>query len=143
MNNIRNIAVIVTIFSILFNAVPAIAMSVLPSKGIVPDCERTNENFGTFTNGTTVQPTNRPCELKDFFQMLFNLTEWFLAILGAMAFLFFLYGGALFVISFGDSGKVKKGQAVMLNTVLGIVVILGAYTAVKFVAEVVGVTGRI
>lgn len=123
---------------------PVHAISILPSKGLVPDCERTSSDFGTiYENGRTGKPTNEPCEIKDFFQMLFNLTEWFLAILGSAAFLMFFYGGFLFVVSFGDPGKVKKGQSIMLNTVLGIIVILGAYTAVKVLSEAFGVVGRI
>ncbi len=123
---------------------PVHAISVLPSKGLVPDCERTNYGYyESLDKATASKPTNQPCTVKDFFQMLFNLTEWFLAILGSAAFLLFFYGGFLFVISFGDPGKVKKGQAIMLNTVLGIIVILGAYTAVKILSEAFGVVGRI
>jgi len=120
------------------------AISVLPSKGLVPNCERTSSDFGTIReDGSTAPPTNKPCEVKDFFQMLFNLTEWFLAILGSAAFLLFFYGGLLFVVSFGSPQKVEKGRTIMLHTILGIIVILGAYTAVKIVSEAFGVVGRI
>lgn len=54
-----------------------------------------------------------------------------LGVVGAIALLMFVYGGFLWLISAGVPDRVKKGKEVMKWAVLGLVVIVGAYTIVR------------
>lgn len=54
-----------------------------------------------------------------------------LGITGSIALLMFIYGGFLWLISAGEPDKVKKGKDVMKWAILGLVVIVGAYTIVR------------
>ena len=56
-----------------------------------------------------------------------------LGVTGSIALLMFVYGGFLWLISAGVPDKVKKGKEVMKWAVLGLVVIVGAYTIVRAV----------
>ena len=56
-----------------------------------------------------------------------------LGVTGSIALLMFVYGGFLWLISAGDANKVKKGKEVMQWAVLGLVVIVLAYTIVRAV----------
>lgn len=54
-----------------------------------------------------------------------------LGITGSIALLMFVYGGFLWLISAGNPDMVKKGKEVMKWAVLGLVVIVLAYTIVR------------
>lgn len=48
----------------------------------------------------------------------------------------FIYGGLLYILSNGDSGKVKKGQQAIVNAVIGLVIVLFSYVAVSFITQI-------
>jgi uncharacterized BrkB/YihY/UPF0761 family membrane protein len=50
-----------------------------------------------------------------------------LGLVGVISLLMFIYGGFLWLISAGDSEKVKKGKDIMIWSVLGIVIIFASY----------------
>lgn len=54
-----------------------------------------------------------------------------LGVTGSIALLMFVYGGFLWLISAGEAERVKKGKEVMKWAILGLVVIIGAYTIVS------------
>lgn len=58
-----------------------------------------------------------------------------LGVTGSIALLMFVYGGFLWLISAGEADKVKKGKEVMKWAVLGLVVIVGAYTIVRAIVS--------
>ena len=62
-----------------------------------------------------------------------NITQWILGIIGSGALLMFVYGGFLWITSAGKSEQVKKGQSILINTILGIFVVVIAWFAVNFV----------
>jgi len=62
-----------------------------------------------------------------------NLARWILGIVGASALLFFVYGGFLWITSAGVSSRVQQGQKIMTGTVVGILIVVLAWTAVNFI----------
>lgn len=62
-----------------------------------------------------------------------RLIQAMLGVTGSIALLMFVYGGFLWLISGGEADKVKKGKEVMKWSILGLVVIIGAYTIVRAV----------
>jgi hypothetical protein len=51
----------------------------------------------------------------------------FMSIAGALALLMFVYGGVMWILSGGDSSKVKAAQTILVNSTIGMVLIFGAY----------------
>ena len=58
---------------------------------------------------------------------------------GAIAFIFFVYGGFTMILSFGNSEKFKKGQQVLVAAVIGLIIVFGAYLMVSFILDALGV----
>jgi len=60
---------------------------------------------------------------------------------GLLALISFIYGGILWMISYGDSNKIKKGQDVMKWAVFGLTVIFASYAIVMTLFEFMGIGG--
>ena len=58
-----------------------------------------------------------------------------LAVIGAIFFIMFLWGGVSYMMAGGTAEKVKKAQQTLVNAVIGIVIIALSYTLVSFVIE--------
>ena len=65
-----------------------------------------------------------------------------LGLTGVLALLAFIYGGLIWMISGGDSSKVKKGKDAMMWAVFGIIVIFASYAVVSFVFTALGVAAK-
>jgi hypothetical protein len=65
-----------------------------------------------------------------------------LGIIGSLALVMFIYGGATWMLSVGNQEQVTKGKNILIWATAGIVVIFTAYALVRFVlTTVTGVTG--
>ncbi|KKW32635.1 MAG: hypothetical protein UY76_C0021G0006 [Candidatus Uhrbacteria bacterium GW2011_GWA2_52_8d] len=84
----------------------------------------------TPTSVIAAELTN-PLGTTDIRTVIGRLIQAILGITGAVALLMFIYGGFLWLISAGESKKVEKGKDVMKWAILGIAVIVGAYTIVS------------
>jgi len=62
-----------------------------------------------------------------------NITNAALFVIGALSVLMLIYGGILYTISAGDSGKVTTAKNTIMYAVIGIVVALLAFAIVNFV----------
>lgn len=60
-----------------------------------------------------------------------NIARYIFGLMGALALGYFIFAGYKMITSAGEASKFKKGQDIMVNTVLGIVVIIIAWTAVN------------
>ncbi len=78
-------------------------------------------------------------KLDDFVQIGLNVSKWILGISGSAALLIFIYGGVMFLISAGNSERVKKGQQILVGAVIGIVIVFAAYTIIGFIIHAMGV----
>ena len=74
-----------------------------------------------------------------FVKLFINIAQYVFSFVGALALLFFIYGGFVLILSQGNTDKVKKGKDVMVAAIIGLIVVFGAYTLVKFLGDVVGV----
>lgn len=59
------------------------------------------------------------------------------AIIGTIALIIFIYGGALWMTAFGEEAKVKRGWDTMIWGAIGLVVIFGSYVAVDFILKAI------
>ncbi len=74
---------------------------------------------------------DNPLQTTDIRDVIGRLIQAVLGVTGSIALFMFVYGGFLWLISGGEADKVKKGKDVMKWAILGLVVIVGAYTIVR------------
>ena len=56
----------------------------------------------------------------------------FLGLLGIIAVLLIMYGGFIWMTAAGDPAKVEKAKKILINAIIGIIIILSAFTLVSF-----------
>ena len=64
-----------------------------------------------------------------------NIIKAILSVVGTLALLMFVYGGVIWITSFGDSKRVDKGKTIIVWTVLGLAMIASAYVLVNAVVN--------
>lgn len=67
--------------------------------------------------------------------------EFVFSIIGAAAFVMFVYGGFTLILSMGSSEKVKKGKDIMVAAVIGLIIAFSAYILINFILDAFGVGG--
>lgn len=85
--------------------------------------------------GAQAAVLTNPLETTNINEVIGRLITSLLGVTGSIALLMFVYGGFLWLISAGEPDKVKKGKEVMKWSVLGLVVIVGAYTIVRAIVS--------
>jgi amino acid transporter len=71
-------------------------------------------------------------------QNITTIINYFLGLLGLIAVAFLIYAGVLMVTAGGNEEQVKKSKKIITYAVIGIVIILLAFTIVQFVATALG-----
>lgn len=64
------------------------------------------------------------------------LTQFFIAFTGSMALISFVYGGVLYVTSFGEEGQTEKGKKIMMYASIGLVVAMLSYALVSILLKI-------
>ncbi len=89
-------------------------------------------------------PTGNPADegqcrsISIFVILLLNVANYLFSIVGALALLFFVYGGFTLILSRGNSEQTGKGVEIITAAVIGLVVVFGAYMLVRFLGEAIG-----
>ncbi len=83
---------------------------------------------------------NGDYQLSDFVLVALTVAKMILAVSGAMAVLAFVWGGFMFVFSAGNKERVEKGKTSLIGGVIGLAIVLLAYTAVDFFLKSLGWT---
>lgn len=76
----------------------------------------------------------------DVVTLVNQLIKFVLGFTGLLALLAFIYGGILWMSSFGDTKKISKGKEVMIWSVYGLVVIFASYAIVIALFQALGIT---
>jgi len=69
--------------------------------------------------------------------LLGNVINSVLGIIGSLALVMFIYGGATWMLSAGNQEQVTKGKNILIWAALGLVIIFTAYALVRFVLTTV------
>lgn len=77
--------------------------------------------------------------VNDLLQLLINFGKGMFAVLGSVAFAFFVYGGFTMILSMGNAEKQKKGQQILVAAVIGLVIAFSAYMLINFMLDALGV----
>lgn len=78
------------------------------------------------------------CSIDDLVNQGVNFSKWVMGLAGALFLLVFVYGGAMYAVSFGRSDYVTKGKNAMTRGVFGIILVMGAWTVVSYVSTSLG-----
>ena len=82
-------------------------------------------------------------DISIFVMLGINIARYLFAIVGALALLFFIYGGFILILSQGNPEKVKKGTGSILSALIGLAVVFAAYVLVNFLGEAVGISSGV
>lgn len=72
-----------------------------------------------------------------FSTVVSNVLSWVLILAGAIAVIYLVYAGILYITAGGDAEKATKGRTGVINAVIGIVIILLAILIVRWVDTIV------
>lgn len=92
-------------------------------------------------------PTGNPADEKQcrsvsiYVVLLLNVANYLFGIVGALALLFFIYGGFTLILSRGSSEQTKKGIEIVTAAIIGLVIVFGAYMLVQFLGTAIGLKG--
>lgn len=114
----------------LATASPTHAQTVPPLTKLIPE-ECLGEQKGPNAGAGQV------CDISSAIKLGINVTKIMLGLLGSVALLMFTYGGLVWLISAGNSARVKEGQDIFKNAVIGIAIVLGAYLIISAVLSVI------
>lgn len=89
-------------------------------------------------------PTGNPVDegecrsISIYIILMFNVVNYLFGIVGALALLFFIYGGFTMILSRGNAEQTQKGVAIISAAIIGLIVVFGAYMLVRFLGTVIG-----
>lgn len=92
---------------------------------------------GTTSNSKTIlqNPLGSGVGVK---ALIIRIIKVILSLVGALAVVFFIYGGLIWMTAGGSPDKVKKGRDILTWTILGLVIIFTSYIILNFVFESLG-----
>ncbi|OGF21666.1 hypothetical protein A2316_01250 [Candidatus Falkowbacteria bacterium RIFOXYB2_FULL_38_15] len=82
------------------------------------------------------------CTLDDFTNALLGASDYLFGILGALALLFFIYGGVTWLTAGGSPERVDKGRKILIGAVVGIAITIGAWFLIDLLQQALGVKGN-
>ncbi|MFA6161576.1 MAG: pilin [Patescibacteria group bacterium] len=113
-----------------------------PVGAAIPDAGSTAQWKFNNDSGTGIQlvacTEDGNCSVDDIVNQGINFAKWVMGLAGALFLLVFVYGGAMYVISFGKSDYVTKGKNALIRGSIGIVLVMSAWTIVSYVAASLG-----
>lgn len=123
---VKTIFVFLALASAFFNVAAAAAQS-----RFIPECALENPTGQALDEGECRS-------VNIYIILLFNITNYLFGIVGALALLFFIYGGFTLILSRGNSEQTKKGIEIISAAIIGLIVVFGAYMLVRFLGTTVG-----
>ncbi len=84
-------------------------------------------------NVMLLNKTVNVASVNGFMQFAIAVSDWILGIVGSLSLLMFVYGGFMYLISAGESGKINTAKSAITNAVIGLVIVFGSYVFIKFI----------
>jgi len=129
-----------TVFMLVFAFLMAVTGSTLAGTVVSAACD--TGNLSVSGGADCAQGNGQPTQLVGNGGIFNRVTSILLFIVGAVAVVMLIFGGIRYIVSGGDQANVTAAKNTILYAIVGIVVALLAYAAVKFVTAslLVGVT---
>lgn len=113
--------------AILFSFVGQALAQTNPVSALVKEC------------GSQTTANGKCADVGIFVTLLIAVASYLFTIVGALALLFFIYGGFTWILSQGNPEKVKKGTDIVKAAIIGLIIVFGAYILVQFIGSTLGV----
>ncbi len=78
--------------------------------------------------------------LSDLMQVPLMAASQMFKYVGALAFVFFIVGGMMMILSFGNAERFAQGKKVLIAAVIGLIIVFAAYFIVNFISDLLGVS---
>lgn len=85
-----------------------------------------------FLDGVPCISNNVDCGFADVEQGFILLTKWLIGGVGALALLYFIWGGIQWLTSYGSQEKIRHGREIMFQTVIALVIAFLSFLLVEF-----------
>jgi Type IV secretion system pilin len=79
------------------------------------------------------------CQLSDFLIVGVNVTKVILGVSGSIILIMLVYGGFLWLVSAGNSSRVEQGKKVLSSSLLGLIIVFGAYSLIGLILAAFGI----
>ena len=118
----------------------ATAVRVSPYNWVAPQVNLPWSFYGTYLNKDLQSRClgRGDCTLDDIVAVGAAFANFLMALGAAGMFVSFVYGGAMYLLSFGNSGKVEKGKSAIRTALIGMLIILSAWSIVQYVVTSLG-----
>lgn len=73
------------------------------------------------------------CSLCSFIELFINAADIILGLAGTLALVMFIFGGFVMITAYGKASRVQWGKDILIATVIGILIILLAWTLVNLI----------
>lgn len=80
-------------------------------------------------------------KIEQLLDVVVNYGTILMGVSGAVALIFFIVGGIQMLTSGGNESKVTKGKETVTYATIGLIIIFGAFTAVKFILRIIDPSG--
>ncbi len=75
-------------------------------------------------------------------EIVANIIQYALSFLGVIFIILIIYAGFLWMTASGDSDKITKAKGILINAIIGVIIVLGAYVITAFIfSRLGGATG--
>jgi len=110
------------------------ATTTAENSAIIPEC--------LLSNDWSQIKGNSDCDnLNIFIWLAINIGKYLFTFIGALALMFFVYGGFVLIMSQGNQEKIKQGTGAMVAAVAGLIVAFSAYALISFLSNTIKVKG--
>ncbi|MFH1077664.1 MAG: pilin, partial [Patescibacteria group bacterium] len=84
---------------------------------------------------TNAAPDDLQTSVSDLPTLIGNMIGGVVSLVGAILFVYLLYGGFIWMTAGGDSKKVDTATSIIKNTIIGLVIIVLAYAIATFIID--------
>lgn len=119
------------LFAVLFAVSAVIAMTALDGATVSAVCDMSNPSVSS--GADCARGNGQPSQLVGDGGVFNRITSILLFIVGAVAVVMLIFGGIRYIVSGGDQANVTAAKNTILYAIIGIIIALLAYAAVKFV----------
>jgi hypothetical protein len=107
--------------------------------GATKDCATPKTGGGLLTDVSPACVGCGQCQIVDVLVVANKIILMLLGITGSITLLMVIVGGGFWLFSGGNPGYVEKGTKILKGSLIGLIIVFGAYTIVEFILAAVGV----
>lgn len=96
----------------------------------------------SFVQGIEMCIATGDCSICDALRVITNVIYWILGTIGAIALFFMVNSGFGMVTSGGNPEKIEAGKKGFVAAVVGLIIVLGAYTFIGILISIFGLTSQ-